>query len=75
LTVFKCDIGIKNGMICGVGKAGNPDIMDGVTPGMIIGATTEVLAGEGKIVTAGMVLHGIISLFWMMIFYLLFTCV
>jgi len=37
----------------GIGKAGNPDIMTGVTPGMIIGAATEVIAGEGRIVTAG----------------------
>ena len=37
----------------GLGKAGNPDIMSGVTSGMVIGAGTEVIAGEGKIVTAG----------------------
>ncbi|WP_127494436.1 urease subunit alpha [Paenibacillus glycanilyticus] len=51
--VVKADIGIKNGFIVGIGKAGNPDIMDGVTPGMIAGASTEVIAGEGKIITAG----------------------
>jgi urease subunit alpha len=51
--IFKADIGIRNGRIAGIGKAGNPDIMGGVTPGMIIGAGTEVIAGEGKIVTAG----------------------
>src|SRR5579871_3717913 len=51
--IYKADIGIRNGRIAGIGKAGNPDIMGGVTPGMIIGAGTEVLAGEGKIVTAG----------------------
>ncbi|KAJ3315171.1 hypothetical protein HDV04_004312 [Boothiomyces sp. JEL0838] len=51
--IYKADIGIKNGYIVGIGKAGNPDVMHGVTPGMIIGATTEVLAGEGKIITAG----------------------
>src|SRR5262249_61441016 len=39
--------------IVGVGKAGNPDIQPGVTPGMIVGASTEVIAGEGRIVTAG----------------------
>ena len=46
-------IGIKDGKIAGIGKAGNPDIMDGVTPGMTVGASTEALAGEGMIVTAG----------------------
>jgi len=51
--IVKADIGIKDGVIVGIGKAGNPDIMDGVTPGMIAGASTEVIAGEGKIVTAG----------------------
>jgi urease subunit alpha len=51
--IYKADIGIRNGRISGIGKAGNPDTMNGVTPGMTIGAGTEVLAGEGKIVTAG----------------------
>src|ERR1700692_3291673 len=51
--IYKADIGIRHGRIVGIGKAGNPDIMNGVTSGMIIGAGTEVLAGEGKIVTAG----------------------
>jgi urease subunit alpha len=51
--IYKADIGIRNGRIAGIGKAGNPDIMNGVTSGMIIGAGTEVIAGEGKIVTAG----------------------
>lgn len=51
--IIKADIGIKNGKIVGIGKAGNPDIMDGVTPGMIVGASTEALAGEGLIITAG----------------------
>lgn len=51
--IFKADIGIKNGKIAGIGKAGNPDIMDGVTPGMTVGASTEALAAEGLIVTAG----------------------
>ena len=40
-------------MISGIGKAGNPDVMDGVTPGMIVGSCTDVIAAEGKIVTAG----------------------
>lgn len=51
--IIKADIGIKDGKIRGIGKAGNPDIMDGVTPGMIIGASTEAIAAEGMIVTAG----------------------
>jgi urease subunit alpha len=49
--VIKADIGIKHGRIVGIGNAGNPLIQDGVT--MIIGAATEVIAGEGCIVTAG----------------------
>lgn len=51
--IYKADIGIKNGLIAGIGKAGNPSIMDGVTPGMTVGASTEALAGEGLILTAG----------------------
>ena len=50
---LQADIGIKDGLIKAIGKAGNPHIMEGVTPGMIIGVTTEVLAGEGHIFTAG----------------------
>lgn len=51
--IFKADIGIKDGIIVGIGKAGNPSIMDGVTEGMTVGSSTEALAGEGLIVTAG----------------------
>ncbi|MCZ8517511.1 urease subunit alpha [Paenibacillus filicis] len=51
--IVKADIGIKDGVIAGIGKAGNPDLMDGVQSNMIVGASTEVIAGEGKIVTAG----------------------
>lgn len=51
--IYKADLGIKEGKISGIGKAGNPDIMDGVTSGMTVGAGTEALAGEGLIVTAG----------------------
>ena len=51
--IVKADIGIKDGKICGIGKAGNPAIMDGVHEGLIIGAGTEVIAGEGLILTAG----------------------
>ena len=49
--IVKADIGIKNGVIGGIGKAGNPDIQPGVT--MAIGGATEIIAGEGMIVTAG----------------------
>ena len=51
--IVKADIGVRDGRICGIGKAGNPDIMDGVTPGMVVGASTEAIAGEGLIATAG----------------------
>lgn len=51
--IVKADIGIKDGKIAGIGKAGNPDIMDGVDHNMIVGAGTEVLSAEGMIVTAG----------------------
>lgn len=51
--IYKADIGIKDGKIAGIGKAGNPDMMDGVTAGMICGVNTEAIAGEGLIVTAG----------------------
>src|SRR6266478_2963972 len=51
--IFKADIGIKNGLITGIGKAGNPDVMAGVTKEMIVGVTTEVIAGEGLILTPG----------------------
>ncbi|WP_318606386.1 urease subunit beta [Mitsuokella jalaludinii] len=51
--IVKADIGIKAGRIVGIGKAGNPDIMEGVTPGMTVGASTEALAAEGLIVTPG----------------------
>lgn len=51
--IYKADIGIKDGKIAGIGKAGNPHIMDGVDPDMIVGSSTEALAGEGMILTAG----------------------
>src|SRR5512138_512516 len=51
--IRKADVGIKSGRIAGIGKAGNPDVMAGVTPGMIVGVTTEAIAGEGLILTAG----------------------
>lgn len=51
--IYKADIGIKNGKIAGIGKGGNPDITDNITEGMVIGASTEAIAGEGMIATAG----------------------
>ncbi len=51
--IVKADIGIRDGRICGIGKAGNPDVQPGVD--IIIAACTEIVAGEGKIVTAGAV--------------------
>lgn len=51
--IVKADVGIKDGRIVGIGKAGNPDTMLGVSPGMVIGACTEVIAGEGLVATAG----------------------
>jgi urease subunit alpha len=49
--IIKADIGIKNGRICSIGHAGNPLLQDGIT--MTIGASTEIIAGEGQIITAG----------------------
>jgi len=51
--IYKADIAIRDGRIHAIGKAGNPGVMNGVTAGMEIGASTEVLAGEGLIATAG----------------------
>ena len=51
--IVKGDIGIKNGRVVKVGKAGNPDTMEGVDPELVVGAGTEVIAGENMIVTAG----------------------
>lgn len=51
--IYKADIGIKDGKIAGIGKAGNPDIMPGIHRSMIVGPTTEAIAAEGLIVTAG----------------------
>jgi urease subunit alpha len=51
--VVKADVGVRDGRICGIGKAGNPDIMDGVDPALVIGPSTEVMAGNGLILTAG----------------------
>lgn len=51
--VVKADIGIRDGRIAAIGKAGNPETMDGVHPDLVIGPETEVISGNGKIVTAG----------------------
>ncbi|MEA2972563.1 MAG: urease subunit alpha [Actinomycetota bacterium] len=51
--VVKADVGIRDGRIVGLGKAGNPDTMDGVHPALVIGPSTEVIAGNGRILTAG----------------------
>ncbi len=51
--IVKADVGVKDGRIAAIGAAGNPDVMDGITPGMVISAHTEVIAGEHLILTAG----------------------
>ncbi len=51
--IVKADIGIRKGRIVGIGKAGDPNIMDGVTPGLTVGVNTDIRAAEGLIVTAG----------------------
>jgi len=53
LGIIKADVGIKGTSIVGIGKAGNPDMMQGVDANMIVGATTDVIAGEKLILTAG----------------------
>jgi urease subunit alpha len=51
--IVKADVGVRDGRISALGKAGNPDVMDGVHAALRIGASTEVIAGEGRILTAG----------------------
>ncbi len=51
--IYKADVGVRDGLICGIGKAGNPGLQDGVDPALVIGPGTEALAGEGMICTAG----------------------
>src|SRR2546426_12124882 len=53
LGILKADIGVKNGLIAGIGKAGNPGVMDGVDPRLVVGPGTEVIAGEHLIATPG----------------------
>ena len=51
--IIKADVGIRDGLICGIGKAGNPDTMDGIDPALVIGPSTEIASGNGMILTAG----------------------
>ncbi|WUH95363.1 urease subunit alpha [Streptomyces sp. NBC_00433] len=51
--IVKADVGLRDGRITALGKAGNPDTMDGVHPDLVIGPETEVIAGNGRILTAG----------------------
>ena len=51
--VVKCDIGVRDGRIVALGKAGNPDISDGIHPQLVIGPGTEIISGNGYILTAG----------------------
>jgi len=51
--IYKADVGVKGGLIAAIGKAGNPDVMAGVTPGMVVGPATEVVAAEGLLLTSG----------------------
>ena len=51
--IRKADVGVRDGLISAIGKAGNPGVMNGVSAGLVISASTEVLAGEGHILTAG----------------------
>jgi urease subunit alpha len=51
--IIKADVGVRHGRIVALGKAGNPDTMDGVHPDLVIGPGTEIIAGNGKILTAG----------------------
>ncbi len=53
--IIKADIGVRDGRIVGIGKAGNPDTMTGVTPSLVIGPSTEIMSGNGRILTAGAV--------------------
>jgi urease subunit alpha len=51
--IVKADVGIRDGRIVALGRSGNPDIADGVHPDLVIGPSTDVISGEGKILTAG----------------------
>lgn len=51
--IIKADIGIRDGRIVAIGKAGNPNIMSGIHPDLVVGPSTEIIGGNGRIVTAG----------------------
>ncbi|WP_122893916.1 urease subunit alpha [Arcobacter peruensis] len=51
--IYKADVGVKDGKILAIGKAGNSELCDGITQGLEIGANTEILSAEGKVITAG----------------------
>ncbi|WP_299039410.1 urease subunit alpha [uncultured Pseudokineococcus sp.] len=51
--IYRADVGLRDGRIAAIGRAGNPDVADGVHPGLQIGPSTDVIAGEGRILTAG----------------------
>ncbi len=51
--IVKADVGIRDGRIVAIGKAGNPDVMSGVHPDLVVGPSTEIIAGNGRILTAG----------------------
>jgi urease subunit alpha len=55
LGILKADIGIRDGLIVGIGQAGNPNVQDGIDPDLVVGAGTEVISGEGLVATAGAV--------------------
>ena len=51
--IVKADIGVRDGRIVGIGRSGNPDTTDGIDPALVIGPSTEIIAGNGRILTAG----------------------
>lgn len=53
--IIKADVGVRDGRICGIGKSGNPETMDGIDPALVIGPSTEIMSGNGLILTAGTV--------------------
>lgn len=51
--IIKADVGVRDGRICGIGKSGNPETMNGIDPNLVIGPSTEIMSGNGMILTAG----------------------
>lgn len=51
--IYRADVGLRDGFVCGIGRAGNPDVADGVHEALRIGPSTDVISGEGRILTAG----------------------